>query len=534
MPVEIQLFQRSETGPSRGGTAKPGLDLIDTSGADIGEATARFAGLIFDKLVATKAANEEATFQGGVKTAMAKYDVFVAGNPGASFEKLEKERNKMMDDIKKSGQLATTKIAKENNKNWFARNESSIFEQTQASMEAIRSKQEFATFQAQRKNMTINFDRAGLAELTTDMVESGLLNEDFAAEQLKNDFAVIDAAEQELAVGNAVQTGFDAWQATVTPEDPDGDLNVGFKALDELPIPDGERGKAENDLESRVTNRRVANKDQNDEAVLAEENAIQKRINENDTEGLSVAINSSKVLSEIQKASWLDAVDKDAKAKLADDEQNSPFNQGSDAVFQKWLNAAQTDPVSFNMNEMTELTKKSKTEGITTAQWQTINSTRNSALDNIDTGQDPLKSRTAVLGDEYLGTFKADDPEGWLESVNDYNKWYLDFTEKNKREPTPRESETKLQFLTTDIVREFWVNDLPDTQVKTELRDIPLEGQKEFVSSAKAKQSTTEFLREWRAKPKKLTKDIAVHYLGVTNGNRGRAIELAKRDGYTE
>ncbi len=203
--IPLRLLDRTALPPSRAGAAKPALALADrTAEISLALAGAKFAGDIFNDVVASTAANEEAAFQGAVATEMEGFNTFVKSKPGASFEEIETERNKMIKRIEVAGQGATTRIAKRNNKNWMTRNKGLIFAKTQTQMEAIRARQALATFNAQRENLVSGFKRTELADLTQKQVDAGLLNADFAKAQLTDDFAVIDAAEQKALQSQAV------------------------------------------------------------------------------------------------------------------------------------------------------------------------------------------------------------------------------------------------------------------------------------------------------------------------------------------
>ena len=137
--VDIALPQRQALPPSRTGGVKPPTELAGGSGLkQAGAMVTKFAGSTFDRLSKARVANEEAQFQGFVKTAMGEYNTYVASNPGASFDDLEKERDKMLGNIKAAGNSSTMPDAKANNANWYAMNLGSIRTQTQASMEATR------------------------------------------------------------------------------------------------------------------------------------------------------------------------------------------------------------------------------------------------------------------------------------------------------------------------------------------------------------------------------------------------------------
>ncbi len=257
--IAIRPLQRTELPPSTVGAGKPPLSLADRSGEiGLALATAKFAGDRFNDVVAAKAANEHAEFQGIAAAEMEAFDTFVVSKPGASFEELEAERNKMVARIEAAGKTATTKSAQQSNKNWMLRNKSNIFNQTQTSMEAIRTRQALATFNVQRKNLITNFKDNELTDLYAGQVESGLMTKEFAKAQLAVDLEVLDVAERKVFVGNASQIGFEAWQATVTPEDPDGDLNAGFNAINAIEgLTGSEKDTAESELKRRARNRQA-------------------------------------------------------------------------------------------------------------------------------------------------------------------------------------------------------------------------------------------------------------------------------------
>lgn len=257
--IAIRSLERTGLPPSRVGEVKPPLSLADLSGEiGLAFATAKFAGDRFNDVVKAKAANEHAEFQGIAAAEMEAFDTFVVSKPGASFEELEAERNKMVARIEAAGKTATTKSAQQSNKNWMLRNKSNIYNQTQTSMEAIRTRQALAAFNLHRKNLITNFKDNELTDLYAGQVKSQLMTKEFAAAQLAVDLAVIDVAEGKVFVGNASQIGFDAVQATVTPEDPDGNLTAGFDAIEAIQgLTGAEKQDAESQLKTRWTNRRA-------------------------------------------------------------------------------------------------------------------------------------------------------------------------------------------------------------------------------------------------------------------------------------
>ncbi len=175
--ADIPLHQRTELPPSRAGIAKPPFELAERPEVEFGQFLARFSGDIFDKLIATRAANEEAEFQGIVNTALADWEGFVKNNPGASFEVLQKQRDKMMTDIKAAGQNKSyTARARQNIENWYRKNvkledgkvitnEGLIYAKSQSAMIAIRSGQEAKRSDILLEKAIANFDKDAAADI---------------------------------------------------------------------------------------------------------------------------------------------------------------------------------------------------------------------------------------------------------------------------------------------------------------------------------------------------------------------------------
>ena len=301
--IAVRPLQRTELPPSRVGKVKPPFSLADRSGEiGLALATAKFAGDRFNDVVAAKAANEHAEFQGIAAAEMEAFDTFVVSKPGASFEELEAERNKMVARIETAGKKATTKSAQQSNKNWMLRNKSNIFNQTQTSMEAIRTRQALDIFNVHRKRLITNFKRNELTDLYGAHVAAHFMTKKFADAQLAADLDVLDVAERKVFVGNASQIGFEAWQATVTPEDPDGDLNVGFDAINAIEkLTGAQRQDAESQTKTRVSNRRAEIKLEQGQAADAASDEVNEKLNKGEFDGIDAFINSQDGITETQK-----------------------------------------------------------------------------------------------------------------------------------------------------------------------------------------------------------------------------------------
>ncbi|KKM16551.1 hypothetical protein LCGC14_1684740, partial [marine sediment metagenome] len=279
--IAIKPLERTQVPPSRVGEVKPPLSLADLSGeAGLAFATAQFAGARFDDVVKAKAANEHAAFQGIAAAEMEAFDTFVVSKPGASFEELEAERNKMVARIETAGKKATTKLAQQNNKNWMLRNKPNINAQTQTSMEAIRTQQALAAFNLHRKKLITNFKDNELIDLYASQVESGLMTKEFAAAQLAVDLDVLDAAQAKVAVGNASQIGFDLWQET-------GNLKDGLDAIEAIKgLTGAQKQNAESELKTRVGLREADDKVKAQEAETESVEQVSERLNKRQLDGI--------------------------------------------------------------------------------------------------------------------------------------------------------------------------------------------------------------------------------------------------------
>lgn len=144
--AKIRLPERTALPPDRAGKAKPSFSLADQG--NIGGGLSAFAGKVFEKIVTTRAANEEAEFHGQAEALIEGFRTDIAKDPGLSFEDLQKLRDKVMTSIQTASQKATTGIAKGNNARWMSLNRDVISAKLQTSVEAIVSKQESDRFSA--------------------------------------------------------------------------------------------------------------------------------------------------------------------------------------------------------------------------------------------------------------------------------------------------------------------------------------------------------------------------------------------------
>ena len=238
--ADVQLYNRSGLPPAQAGQAKPPYQLADQSGQkQFGQTLAKFSGDVFDSLVKTRAANEEAEFQGGVNTSIESFKTYVAANPNASFDDLQKERDRVMAEIKTASGKATTGIGRENNARWASENEGLISQRLQTSMEAVASEQELARSEVLIEGYINNLDEKGLTDHYAKTVESGLYLSEVADARLKNDLEVMRVAKQAMAVEN-VET-----QAKAAP-----DLESALDIIDQSDLLNKDKRSMETSLES--------------------------------------------------------------------------------------------------------------------------------------------------------------------------------------------------------------------------------------------------------------------------------------------
>lgn len=457
MATKIRLFERGPVDPAIN-RVKPSFALAEGAGlAELGATATKFAGKIFDAVVKTTAANEKAAFRSGVVTAMGDFDVFVKANPGASYEEIGNERKKMMEKIEKFGQKATTLDAQQNNKLYFATKKASILASTQATMEATRVKQELLTYQSQQKVNMNNFDEVNYIKLQEDMFDANLIDEEVGLAQRELDFVIMNKAEEKAALGNAVGIGFEAWQATVTKEDPDGNLNVAFDVINALDIPEGEKQEIESELKTRVQNRRAEAKLEAEQADAKSVETISGWINDNDLTGIVERINKLP-LTETRKREEI----KKANAHIAAINKGdiSPFNQTDPVVYADLLTRIRNDPRSVTQPELDKLHGKGIKGGISTTKWKEL-------ADDIGADPASVRSKSATYKDysKVLNQWRQDDlfskdpgenSTDWGKMQSDYNTWFDAFVEKSGREPTYQESVNWGEFKTLDIVENMF------------------------------------------------------------------------------
>ena len=237
-----------------------------------GQTLAKFSGDIYDDIVKSRATNEIAEFQGLMNTEIEAVNTFVAANPNLSFEEHEKRINKAILNIRLGSEKPTTREGRNGASILMLRNLDFLKQRMLTSAEAELSKQELRRSEALIENFKVNLDYEGLTNHYARMVAANtydyktifgtIVDGKPVGGRLELELKAMKAAEQKLAVDNAVGTAFAAWEATVTKENPDGDLGVALDTVENDPtVPDGYKQEVESEAQTRIKNRQAINEE---------------------------------------------------------------------------------------------------------------------------------------------------------------------------------------------------------------------------------------------------------------------------------
>lgn len=163
--AKVPTYQRTELPPGYSGQVKPTFDLADRGGqTQLAEAVGGMAGDIWSRIIRTRAANEFDDFKGMVDTEQALLEKKANDTPGAPIEECKQWQNEMLANIKKASGNATTKLAKERIRSWYAQNEDRIRASSDASLAALASRREFDIFNLKRKDWIEKGNLVGLRD----------------------------------------------------------------------------------------------------------------------------------------------------------------------------------------------------------------------------------------------------------------------------------------------------------------------------------------------------------------------------------
>ncbi len=463
MVFKIPLIEQTQLPPSRAGIAKPDFSTADRSGEiNFGASLAKFGGEIFEENVRARAVNEQHEFMGAVNTAQQQWAGFVANNPGTSFADLQKERDKMMTSIANAGQKVTTGIAKNWTTNWFVANKNRLYEKTQATMDGIVAKQEFARFEATEKQLIKRGDRSGLDDLYDKMsgakgigfdeqagdtdvdpggrvrqqpgqvpagapgqqpgelVSSGgqkLLSAEQAAVRKEAAFAVIDAEQAKTLLDDQltaiVQT--EGWEAGFKWLSDEKNVR---KLFTDFGIPLKDINAATNIAKARMKERQAEEKIATNRRREKQNQVILDTIESEEPFDINSLIATSPDLSVDDQIAWLKYSEDHNKAILEDDIANSPVNLFDPLVNEQLLFTARHNPndPTVQPDALFEVVKLGRTTtkdgkivpgGITTAQRTAIENARDEALK--DPTKNPLNDPSAQRAQASIGRLRQNE-----------------------------------------------------------------------------------------------------------------------------
>ena len=261
-----EVFLRKSLPPSRVGQV-PSRDLPPLEADPTLSIVADFAGDVWDGILETRIANDKASFQTSVNLAIASAETEIAKNPGMSIEDMKKIQDTMISEIDATGNNFTLPASKNFARRFKDRNLPLIKQKLQTGAAELAVERALIDLDTNIKDAVAAKDVPRLIQLL-DGAE-GMLSEEMRDAKLvqgANQIIAIDEAdraaqakiEAEANLGAAMEDAFNAWTATVTPENPDGDLSVVFNSIaqDER-VPAQDKQEAETEVKARIINRRA-------------------------------------------------------------------------------------------------------------------------------------------------------------------------------------------------------------------------------------------------------------------------------------
>ena len=152
--------------------------------------------------------------------------------------------------------------------------------------------------------------------LTATAEDSGVLTPQEAARQNVKSQTEVTKIRKAQFEGAVMSQAFDAWKLTVTPDNPDGDLNAALDLVDASGIPEEDKQEVESEIKTRVINRRGENQvalEKAQDEELANVNDLQ--YNQKNYSAATAAVLGSKVISEKDKRPILNEIE--TRARLA-------------------------------------------------------------------------------------------------------------------------------------------------------------------------------------------------------------------------
>ena len=149
--TQIPLYQQTQLPPSKVGAAKAPYSLADRSGQQqLAQTIAGVGEKIWDNIIKSQATNEVAEARGQTESFIESFNTYVASNPNASPEDLQKERQRITSQIQGLQGTLKTGLGKRDFGNFLAMNEGIINQRMLTTAAATKAKQEFTKAESQR------------------------------------------------------------------------------------------------------------------------------------------------------------------------------------------------------------------------------------------------------------------------------------------------------------------------------------------------------------------------------------------------
>jgi hypothetical protein len=194
-------------------------------------------------------------------------------------------------------------------------------------------------------------------------------SEDRVTAELNIAQAKADKVTKARVIGVATDAAFGAWQQTVTPDNPKGDLNAAFDLIEQSDIPAEDKQEAESELKTRVTNRRAENKFQFEQQNQEDRQGIVDLFVKNQYAGIDAFINSTS-LEPKEKSEWISKAATRTKAFNAGDA--DPFLQTDSSVYWELRQKIEIDPKSVTKAELAVPVGVGKDGGISIAKYEEL------------------------------------------------------------------------------------------------------------------------------------------------------------------
>ena len=230
---------------------------------------ADFADQTWQGIVNTRHANDKASYQTAVSLAIEKAETEIAENPGMSIEDMKKVQDNIFTQIDTVGNSFDLPQSKRYAQQFKDNNEQIIKQKFQTSTAEIATQRSLVDVKANHEAFVASGNLDGMEQMYNDLA-GNLLSQEAADAALDRGFDQIVAlqekqiaanikAQEEVIVGAAIGSAVQTWEATITEDNPGGDLNAALQAIEEDDtIPQGDKQEVGTEVKTRITNLQAA------------------------------------------------------------------------------------------------------------------------------------------------------------------------------------------------------------------------------------------------------------------------------------